>query len=123
MKALDHYQKAVQLEQRATQSLSAPEDADLLVSAFQAAAHHYICAGLEWLGHDPQQYGHLHSKHAVNMKAAAVDQPVINAWLAIENARNKAFYGTGATPAQVSEARRHLADLRAWADGLRSLHP
>jgi hypothetical protein len=119
MKALDHFAKAERLERQ--QAALDPQDfSEAIISIAHGIAHHYVCAGLEWLGDDPQRYGHVHSKHPAHLKGAGVAGTVLDAWRELEQMRAKASYGGATTPEEAAEARGHLAVIEAWAH---SLHP
>lgn len=119
MKAPDHYSKGERLDQQQA-SLDPATFSETIVSVCHGAAHHFVCAGLEWAGINHEQYGHAHSKHPTLLKQAKAPLAVQAAWSDLERLRTKAFYGSGTTDAAVAEARAYLATIKGWA---RSLHP
>src|SRR5689334_12122393 len=110
MKALDHYAKAERLE-RQQATLDPTDFSEVIISIAHGIAHHYVCAGLEWLGDDPQGYGHAHSKHPTHLKAAGVPGEVLTAWDQLERLRAKAAYGGATTPDEATAARGYLSTL------------
>jgi hypothetical protein len=119
MKALDHYAKAERLE-RQQATLDPIDFSEVIISIAHGIAHHYVCAALEWLGDDPQIYGHAHGKHPTHLKAAGVPGEVLTAWDQLERLRAKAAYGGATTPVEAITARGYLSTLEVWA---KHLHP
>jgi hypothetical protein len=119
MKALDHYTKAERLE-RQQAALDPSDYSEVIISIAHGIAHHYVCAALEWLGDDPQGYGHAHSKHPGHLKGVGAPSEVQDAWRQLERLRAKASYGGVTTPDESTEARGYLTPIEAWAQGL---HP
>lgn len=119
MKANDHFRKAEHFLVR-QQRLDVSEDSDMIASGCHAAAHHYICAALEWLGHDPQRYGHKHSKHPAVLRDVNAPLAIREAWQQLEELRNRGFYGGGVDQREAEQARNLLLRIQAWAA---SCHP
>ncbi len=119
MKALDHYGKADRLERQ--QAVFSPDSfSEAIINLCHAAAHHLVCAGLEWLGVDPQSYGHVHSKHISKLKQVGAPSAVQAAWGKVEQLRSKALYGGETSEQEALDARGYLATIRAW---VQSAHP
>lgn len=119
MKADDHFRKAEHFLVR-QQRLDVAEDSEIIASTCHAAAHHYVCAALEWLGHDPQRYGHKHSKHPAALRDANVLLTVQEAWKKLEELRNRGLYGGGVDQQEAEQARILLLQIQVWAA---SCHP
>ncbi len=119
MKALDHYGKADRLE-RQQAIFDAANFSEAIINLCHAAAHHLVCAGLEWQGVDPQSYGHAHSKHPSKLKQVSASADVQAAWGKLEQLRSKALYGSETSEQEALDARAYLAIIRAWAQ---ALHP
>ena len=118
-KAADHYGKAESLQQQQAE-LDAARMSDAIITLCHGAAHHFVCAGLEWLGSDPQSYGHLHSKHPGHLKQVGAPAAVLEAWQQIERLRSRALYGGETTASEAAAVRGYLATIQTWAQGL---HP
>lgn len=117
-KAADHYGKAESLQQQ-QEALDTTRMPDAIIMLCHGAAHHFVCAGLEWLGSDPQSYGHLHSKHPGHLKQVGAPASVLEAWQQIERLRSRALYGGETTTSEAAIARDYLATIQAGAQGLR----
>ena len=118
MKANDHFRKADHFFVR-QQRLDVGEDSEIIASTCHAAAHHYVCAALEWLGHDPQRYGHKHSKHPAALRDANAPPDIREAWREVEELRNRGLYGGGVDQQEAEEARNYLLRIQAWAASCR----
>lgn len=118
MKALDHYSKADRLEGQQT-VFNPSSFSEAIINLCHAAAHHLVCAGLEWQGVDPQSYGHAHSKHPGKLKQVGAPSDVQAAWGKLEQLRSKALYGGETSEQEALDARSYLATVRTWAQGLR----
>jgi hypothetical protein len=119
VRALDHYGKADRLERQ--QAVFGPDSfSETIINLCHAAAHHLVCAGLEWMGVDPQSYGHVHSKHPSKLKQVSAPSEVQSAWGKLEQLRSKALYGGETSEQEALDARGYLTTIRAWAQ---SLHP
>lgn len=114
MKALDHYNKGERLDQQQA-SLDTAMYSETIVSICHGAAHHFICAGLEWTGVNHERHGHVHSKHPALLKQTAAPAEVRSAWDDLERLRTRAFYGTGANGTTVADARDDLKTIKEWA--------
>lgn len=119
MKAQDHYDKALRMQSQQV-ALDALNFSEIIIDVAHVAAHHAICAALEWLGDDPQGWGHAHGKFAGHLKGVQAPREVLEAWNQLERLRTKSFYGGATTSDEATEARGHLAAIQAWAQGL---HP
>ncbi len=118
MKTPDHYSKGEKLEQQQA-SLDAAAYSETIISICHGAAHHFVCAGLEWAGMNHEQHGHMHGKHPTLLKQAKAPATVRTAWDDLEHLRTKAFYGSGTNSAAVIEARTYLATIKEWAKSIR----
>ena len=114
MKAPDHYSKAERLEQQQA-SLDTATYGETIVSICHGAAHHFVCAGLEWAGINHEQHGHIHSKHPALLKQAAAPADVRGAWDDLERLRTRAFYGSGTNNSAVADARDDVITIKEWA--------
>ncbi|HEY7125358.1 MAG TPA: hypothetical protein VH540_15495 [Ktedonobacterales bacterium] len=119
MKAPGHYSRGEHLEQQQA-TLDPATHSETIVSNCQGAAHHFVCAGMQWAGINHEQAGHVHSKHPSMLKQAAAPGIVQQAWNDLERLRTRAFYGSGTDSAGAADARLYLATIKGWAQ---SLHP
>ncbi len=118
MKADDHFRKAEHFLVR-QQRLDAIEDSEIITSTCHAAAHHDVCAALEWLGHDPQRYGHKHSKHPAALRDANAPPAIRETWQNLEELRNRGLYGGGVDQEEAEQARTLLLRIQAWVASCR----
>ena len=119
MKALDHYSKGERLEQQQA-TLDSTTHSETIANNCQGAAHHFVCAGMQWAGINHEQAGHAHSKHPTMLKQAGAPDSVRSAWDGLERLRTRAFYGSGIDNVAAADARAYLATIKGWAQ---SLHP
>ena len=116
MKALDHYNQGERLEQQQA-NLDAASYSETIPGVCHGAAHHYICAGLEWAG---VKHGHAYSKHSTRLWQAAIPTEIPTAWDRLDRLLAATFIGEEINGPSAQDARTHLATIKGWAQ---SLHP
>jgi hypothetical protein len=114
MKALDHFTRGEVLEQEQA-VLSAMTHPATIIGTCHAAAHHFVSAGVEWVGIPHERAGHTHTKHPSLLKDAGAPIDILEAWKQLEDARARGVYGRGASAAEVSAARQALSRIKGWA--------
>jgi hypothetical protein len=118
VRAVDHYRKADRLE--AQQAVfDAASFSEAVINLCHAAAHHLVCAGLEWQGVDPHSYEHVVCIHSIKLKQVDASADVQAAWGKLEQLRPKGLYGRETSEQEALEARGYLAAIRGWAQRLR----
>jgi hypothetical protein len=119
MKAHAHFDKGEEFE-RQQADLDPATHWAAIVATCHGAAHHLLCAGIEWAGVNHERHGHTHSYHPQLLNAAGAPDPVKAAWLDLEKLHTRVTYGAGADGVESARARTHLATIKRWAQ---SVHP
>ncbi len=120
MKAEDHFQKAVRIEEGKNQ-LDPGLYGELIIEGCYMAAHHYVEAGAEWLG-VPHPQSHAHKDNIRLLRQAKAPQVVIDAWNDLDVLRPGGIYGKQPDPMAGPQARTDLKVVKDWVETVRP-HP
>ena len=120
MKAEDHFQKALRLEE-AQQQLDVVMAVELVIEGCYMAAHHYIEAGAEWLG-CPHPQSHAHKDNIRLLRQAKAPQVVMDAWNVLDVLRPGGIYGKQPDQDAGPKAQDALRVIKDWAESVQP-HP
>lgn len=120
MKAEDHFQKGLRLEEAQAQ-VDAITGVELIIEGCYMAAHHYIEAGTEWLG-VPHPQSHAHKDNIRLLRQAKAPQTVIDAWNVLDVLRPGGIYGKQPDRDAGTKAQDALRIIKDWTEGTQP-HP
>ena len=120
MKAEDHFQKAVRLDESQNQ-LDPVTAGELVIEGCYMAAHHHIEASAEWLGGAHAQ-SHAHKDNVRLLRVSKAPKAVSDAWNNLEVLRPGGIYGKQPDRDAGIKARAELKTIRDWAEAAQP-HP
>ncbi len=117
MKAEDHFQKALRLDEAQSQ-LDPAHYSELIIEGCYMAAHHYIEAGTEWQG-IPHPQKHAHKDNVRLLKQANASNAIQESWRTLETLRPGGIYGKEPDESAGEKARTALQIIKSWAEEVR----